>query len=69
MFAIIVQCFSGTLEKLQKATISFVMSVRLSTWKKCGPHWKDSIKFYIWAFFEEKKNCLENPTFFKIRPA
>jgi hypothetical protein len=33
--------FSGSFTKLQKTTISFIMSVRWSVWNKFGSHWTD----------------------------
>jgi hypothetical protein len=43
--------FLGAFEKLRKATISFVMSVRLSAWNKSAPTGRIFIKFDIWGFF------------------
>ena len=42
----------GAFAKLRKATISFVMSVRLSAWSISAPTGPTFMKFYIWAFFE-----------------
>ena len=44
-------CFSGTLAKLRKATISFVKPVRQSAWNNSDPTEQISIKF---DFFFEK---------------
>jgi len=40
--------------KLRKATISFVMSFRLSAWNKSAPTRRIFMKFGIWVFFENK---------------
>jgi len=48
--------FLGAFIKLLKATISFVMSVRLSTypftWNNSAPTAQIFMKFYTWVFFE-----------------
>jgi hypothetical protein len=42
--------FLGAFAKLRKATISFVMSVRLSVrMEQLGSHWTN---FHVWVFFE-----------------
>ena len=33
--------FLSAFAKLRKATVSFVLSVRLSSWNKLGSHWTD----------------------------
>jgi len=38
--------------KLRRATISFVMSVRLSVWNNSTPTGRFFMKFYIWYFFK-----------------
>ena len=46
--------FLGAFAKLRKATISFVMSVRLSVRaKQLGSHWMDFMKFDTWGFLED----------------
>jgi hypothetical protein len=50
--------------ELRKATISFVISVRLSPWN-ISSHWRIFIKFYIGVFFENlwrKFKCKHNLT-------
>jgi len=42
----------GTFAKLRKATISFVMSVRLSAWNKSAPTERIFVKFGIWGVLE-----------------
>ena len=44
----------GAFAKLRKASVGFVMSVRLSAWKNSAPTWRIFTKFGIWAFFLEK---------------
>jgi hypothetical protein len=44
--------FIGAFAKLRKATISFVMSVRLSTWNKSAPTGRIFMKFHISGLFE-----------------
>ena len=41
----------GAFAKLRKATITFVMSVRLSTWNNSTPTGRILIKFDSYAFF------------------
>jgi hypothetical protein len=59
--------FLGAFEKLQKATIRFVLSVSLSV----RPHGTTRlsgqifVQCDIWVFFSEI--CLENPSFIKFR--
>jgi hypothetical protein len=47
-------------KKLQKATISFIMTVCLSIqpsiWNNSAPTLEIFIKFYIWVFFEHNKH-------------
>jgi hypothetical protein len=51
----------GLFAELQKATISFVMSVYLSIiMKKLGSHWTDFMNRNIWLFHE---NLLKESTF------
>jgi hypothetical protein len=42
----------GDVAKLRKATVSFVMSVRLSAWNSSAPSERMFIKFEIWGFVE-----------------
>ena len=42
----------GAFPKLQKATISFVMSVRLSAWNNSAPTGRIFMKYGIWVVFE-----------------
>jgi hypothetical protein len=44
--------FLSAFAKLRKATISFVMSVRLSAWENSAPIGRIFMKFDIWGFFE-----------------
>jgi hypothetical protein len=44
--------FLGAFAKFRKATISFVLSVRPSTWKNSAPTGRIFMKFDIWVFFE-----------------
>jgi hypothetical protein len=65
--------FLGAFAKLQKATTSFVMSVRpsvrptvrLSAWNNLAPIRRIFMKYYICVFFE-KKNFIENSSLIKI---
>jgi hypothetical protein len=59
---------SGAYAKLGKATISFVMSVRLSfRMEKHGFHWNYSHEIWCLKFFS--KSCTENWSFIKIGQA
>jgi len=53
--------FLGAVSKLRKATITFVMSVRLSTWKNSAPTGRACMKFVCFS-----KICRENSCFIKI---
>jgi len=44
--------FLGVFEKLQKATISFIMSVHPSSWNNLIPTGQIFMKFNIYVFFE-----------------
>jgi hypothetical protein len=44
--------YLGTFIKVRKATISFVMSVRLSAWNNSAPTERILMKVDIWGFFE-----------------
>jgi len=50
--------FSGAFEKLRKATVSFVMSIRLSVlqsaWNNSAPTGQIFMKYYVWVFFESQ---------------
>jgi len=50
---ITVSCLLVAFEKLLKATISFVMSVRPSAWNNLTPTGRNFMKFDIWAFFDK----------------
>jgi hypothetical protein len=41
--------------ELRKASVSFVMSVRLSAWNNVAPTARIFMKFDIWEFFENLK--------------
>jgi len=43
----------GAFAKLRKAAISFLISVRLSTWNNLAPCERTFMKSDIWAFFEK----------------
>jgi len=45
--------FKARAQKLRKATVGFVMSVRLSAWKNSAPTGQIFMKFDIWVFFEK----------------
>jgi len=45
--------FGSRSRKLEKVTIRFVMSVRLSAWNNSAPTGPTFIKFYISGFFEK----------------
>jgi len=47
-----VSSFVGTFAKLQKATVSFVMSLCLSAWNSAAVIGWIFVKFDIWVFFE-----------------
>jgi len=42
----------GAFTKLCKVTVSFIISVRLSTWNNLAPTVQFSMQFVIWLFFE-----------------
>jgi len=42
----------GAFAKVRKATVSFDMSVSPSVWNNSAHTGRISMKFYIWAFFE-----------------
>jgi hypothetical protein len=44
--------FLGAFAKLRKATINFVVSIRLSAWNNSVPNGRIFMKFDIWAFLE-----------------
>ena len=44
--------FLGAFAERQKATVRFIMSVRLSAWDSSAPTGSIFIKFDIWVFFE-----------------
>ena len=48
----IIRVFLAFFGKLRKATISFVMSVRLSAWNNSASTGRIYVKFGIWIFFE-----------------
>jgi len=53
IFVIVLLIICRRVRKLQKkATISFVMSVRPSTWNNSGPNGRIYMKLDIWIFFE-----------------
>jgi len=45
--------FLGAFAKLRKATISYVISVRLSAWNNSAPTGRTFKKFDSWVFFEQ----------------
>jgi len=45
--------FLDAFAKLRKATVCFVVSVRLYTWNNSAPSRRILIKFYISGFFED----------------
>jgi hypothetical protein len=49
----------GVFGKFRKATINFLLSVRLSAWKNSALSGRIFMKFYIQAFLENR----ENPSF------
>ena len=49
-----VYTFLGAFAKLRKATVGFIMSVRLSAWNDSGPDGRIFTKFDIWSFFFRK---------------
>jgi hypothetical protein len=52
-------------ETVRKATVSFVMSVRLSGWNNSAPTERIFVEFYVAVFFE--KICWENSSLIKVR--
>ena len=46
----------GALAKLQKANVSFVMSVRSPALKNSVSTWRIFKKFQIWVFFENQSS-------------
>ena len=70
-----IKFFPGELAKLREATISFVMSVRPSTWNNSASTWRIFIKYDTWIFFEnvskKNQNSLKsdkNKVYFTWRP-
>jgi hypothetical protein len=57
-------CVSGSFAKLRKATVSFVMSLCLSTYNTAASTGGIFMKFYIWVIL--KISFLENSRFIKI---
>jgi hypothetical protein len=50
----------GSFSELRKATVSFVMCVRLSVWNNSATRWTDSRqKFGIWVFVENLSRKLK----------
>jgi hypothetical protein len=50
----------GVFAKLRKATISFVISDRLSAWNNSDPTGWIFMKFDIWEFFQTRKEATVN---------
>jgi hypothetical protein len=55
----VVSVLFGPFTKLLKATISFVMSVRLYAWNNLASAKRIFKKFDIWAFFEKLSRKLK----------
>ena len=67
--------FLGAFAQLRKAAISFVMSVRPSSWNNSAPTGRTVIKFYIAVFFEKSVEKIQvllksekNDRYFTLRP-
>jgi len=45
--------------KLRKASVSFIISVRLSAWNKSVPPGRSSFKLYVWLFTENLSRKFE----------
>jgi hypothetical protein len=52
VFCVLLEHFLGVFANLRKATISIVMSVRLSAWNNSAPTGRIFMKFDILGFFE-----------------
>jgi hypothetical protein len=53
--------FLGAFAKLRKATLNFVMSVRLSAWNNSAHTGRIFMQFYIWLFFSSLLKKIQVP--------
>jgi hypothetical protein len=53
------ESFLGALAKLQKATVSFLVSVHLSAWNNSDSTWRIFTKFHILVFFENQSSKIK----------